>query len=58
MQKNILLVFTDGLQRIAKSDKEPLKNLSQSTEKLEVSHYFLSYFLTLNMPLRFTQPPK
>ena len=42
--KNILLVFTDGLQRIAKRDKEPFKNFSQSTEKLEVSHYFLDYY--------------
>ena len=42
--KNILLVFTDGLQRIAKWDKEPFKNFSQSTEKLEVSHYFLDYY--------------
>ncbi|XP_073254914.1 vitrin-like [Porites lutea] len=33
--KNILLVFTDGLQRIAKRDKEAFKNFSQSTEKLE-----------------------
>ena len=42
--QNILLVFTDGLQRIAKRDKEPFKNFSQSTEKLEVSHYFLDYY--------------
>ena len=42
--KNILLVFTDGLQRIARGDKVPFKDFSKSTEKLEVSHYFLDYY--------------
>ena len=42
--KNILLVFTDGLQRIARRDKVPFKDFSNSTKKLEVSHYFLDYY--------------
>ena len=42
--KNILLVFTDGLQRIARGDKVPFKDFSKSTKKLEVSHYFLDYY--------------
>ena len=42
--KNILLVFTDGLQRIARRDKVPFKDFSKSTKKLEVSHYFLDYY--------------
>ncbi|XP_073256120.1 coadhesin-like [Porites lutea] len=33
--KNILLVFTDGLQRIARRDKVPFKDFSNSTKKLE-----------------------
>jgi len=42
--KNILLVFTDGLQFRASTDPKPFKNFSQSTEKLEVSHYFLDHY--------------
>ena len=42
--KNILLVFTDGLQRIARRDKVPFKDFSNSTKNLEVSHYFLDYY--------------
>ena len=42
--KNILLVFTDGLQFKARRDPQPFKTFSQSTEKLEVSYYFLDYY--------------
>lgn len=48
--KNILLVFTDGLQHIARKDKKPFKDFSKSTKILEVSHFFLITIKTRNMP--------
>ena len=48
--KNILLVFTDGLQLIARKDKKPFKDFSKSTKILEVSHFFWITIKTRNMP--------